>query len=135
MFAAAGVAWLLATVPERRVLLTVGDHYFTRQDLPAIPLLAASALLLVLAVTSGAERPAWAATVLLGLAGVLGCIGLWWLSADPLGEQGTVLRLTRAHGVTLSDLMAAPILMIAAICAAVGVVNLVRSMHGGDRTP
>lgn len=128
LFAAAAAVWLATTGPGRRILLTVGQHAFTRLDLPVLPLLTASALLLVLAVLHGAPRAAWAATWCLSLAGILGCIGVWWLTAEPLGDRDTVLRVTPRHGLNAGDLWAAPTLIAAGVLAAIGVVYLVRSV-------
>jgi len=135
IFATSAAGWLTTTGPGRRVLLTVGEHEFTRLDLPVLPLLATAALLLVLSVVAKAPRAAWAATWYLSLAGALGSVGLWWLTSEPIGDRTTVVRVTPTHGLTLSDLAAAPTLAAATVCCAIGAVSLVRSLRPSDPVP
>jgi hypothetical protein len=126
-FAVLAVAWLFVTEPTGRILGDVGGHLVTRADLAAVPMLLASGSLLVLAAVGRARQPARAATVWFTLAGLVGSAGIWWVATDPLGEGTTVAPLTRSHGLTESDVLALPVLAVAGLCGAAGLVSLVRS--------
>jgi hypothetical protein len=126
-FAVLAVAWLFTTEPTGRILGDVRGHLLTRADLAVVPMLLASASLFLLAAVGRARRPARAATVWFTLAGLVGWIGIWWVASDPLGEGTTVAPLTRSHGLTESDLLALPVLAVAGLCGAAGVVALLRS--------
>jgi hypothetical protein len=110
--------------------LLIGDvdgHALTRVDLAVVPMLLASGSLLALAAVGRNREPARAATVWFTPAGLVGWIGIWWVVSDPLGEGSTVAPVTPSHGLTESDVLALPVLAVAGLCGAAGVVLLVRS--------
>lgn len=126
-FAVAAFAWLFATEPTHRVLLEVAGKQLTRLDLAAAPLFATAGLLVLLSVLGRQARSARAATVWFVLAGGVGWVGLWWVNSDPLGEGEVLTKVSETHGLTQSDLLALPFLLIAGVCGVAGLQGLLRS--------
>ena len=137
-FAVAAVGWLFVTEPGHRVLLEVGGRQLTRLDAAATPLLVTASLLVALAVVGRQAKPATTATVWFVLAGVVGWVGMWWVSSEPLGEGEVLAKVSETHGLTQSDLLALPFLLIAGSCGVAGLVELARSSrrppHSDPRT-
>ena len=129
-FGLAGFAWLFHTAATvERALLTVGERSITRLDVAALPLLVTGCLLVLLATFARRAGPATAATVWLVVSGVLGALGAWWLSIDPLGEGEVLASVDATHGFTQSDLLVLPVLAVAAGCGVAGAVAFVRSLQ------
>jgi hypothetical protein len=126
-YASAALLWVLATHPQTVALVTLGGRQLTRADLPAVPLLCAGALLAVLAVVGRRARAAAAATVLLAAFGAVGWLGTWWLAVAPEGEGDIVAPISPSHGVTESDLVAVPTLLVAVVCGLAGLLALWRA--------
>lgn len=134
-FAAAALWWVLSVQPAAGPVATVLDRQVTKADLPALPLLATGGLLSVLAVVGRREWSGTVSAVLLSIFGVTGWLAMWWLAIEPAGDGALIAPITPSHGITESDLVVVPTIVIAAACAMFGVFELLRSavtLNGPD---
>jgi hypothetical protein len=126
-FAAAALWWVLSVQPATGPVATILNRTLTKADLPAVPLLVAGGLLSVLAVVGRRPRSAAISTVLLSMFGLTGWLAVWWLTIEPAGEGAVLAPITPSHGITESDIVAVPTLLISAACGIYGLFELVRS--------
>jgi hypothetical protein len=126
-FAAAALWWVLSVQPASGPVATILNRQLTKADLPALPLLAAGGLLSILAVVGRQPRPAMISTVLLSLFAVTGWMAMWWLAIEPAGEGAVLAPITPSHGITQSDIVVFPTILMAATCGVGGLVGLVLS--------
>lgn len=126
-FAATALWWVLSVQPAGGPVATILNRQLTKADLPALPLLAAGGLLSVLAVVARHSRSATIATGMLSLFGTTGWLAMWWLAIEPAGDGAVLAPITPAHGITESDIVVVPTVLIAAGCGIYGLVELVRS--------
>ena len=127
-FAALGLLWVLSVQPATGPAATVFVRELTKADLPALPLLVAGGLLSVLAVVGRRARSATISTLFLCLFGAVGWLSMWWLAIEPAGEGAVVVPVTPGHGITESDVVVIPAVVLAAVCGLFGLFELLRSM-------
>ena len=132
-FASAALWWVLSVQPASGPVATILNRNLTKADLPAFPLLVAGGLLSVLAVVGRRARPAAISTVLLSMFGLAGWLAVWWLAIEPAGEGAVLAPITPSHGITESDILAVPTLLISAACGIYGLFELVRSALTSSR--
>lgn len=126
-FGAAAVWWVLSVQPAGNPVATVLNRQLTKADLPALPLLVAGGLLSVLAVVGRREWSGTVSTVMLSLFGVMGWLAMWWLAIEPAGDGNVIAPITPRHGITESDLVVIPTVLLAAACGVFGLFELLRS--------
>lgn len=126
-FVGSALWWVLSVQPSTGPVVTLFDRHITKADLPALPLLVTGLLLSVLAVVGRRARRATVSTVLLSLSGVTGWLALWWVAIEPAGDGALIAPITPTHGVTESDIIVIPTMLVAALCGLLGVVQLIRS--------
>jgi hypothetical protein len=63
----------------------------------------------------------------LSLFAVTGWMAMWWLAIEPAGEGAVLAPITPSHGITQSDIVVFPTILMAATCGVGGLVGLVLS--------
>lgn len=126
-FAAAAAWWMLSIQPAAGPAATVFGRQLTKADLPAMPLFVAGGLLSVLAVIGHRSRPATISTVLLCMFGFAGWLGVWWLAIEPTGNGAVIAPITPRHGISESDVVVIPTILVSAVCGLFGLLELLRS--------
>lgn len=126
-FAAAALWWVLSTQTTTGPVVTVLGRQLTKADLPALPLVVAGGFLSVLAVIGRRSRPAAASMVLLSMFGVSGWVALWWLAIEPTGDGSVIAPLSPSQGITESDVIVIPTVLVAAASGLGGLIALWQS--------